>query len=55
MIPAALSSLDILHLMYVLQGVIPMTSFRLSKELEDKLNYLAEQENLTKSEVIKEA
>jgi predicted DNA-binding protein len=32
-----------------------MTSIRLSKELEEKLNSLAERENITKSEIIKEA
>lgn len=32
-----------------------MTSIRLSKELEEKLNSLSERENMTKSEIIKEA
>jgi predicted DNA-binding protein len=32
-----------------------MTSIRLPKELEEKLNSLAERENITKSEIIKEA
>jgi predicted DNA-binding protein len=32
-----------------------MTSIRLSKELAEKLNSLAERENITKSEIIKEA
>lgn len=32
-----------------------MTSIRLPKELEEKLNSFAERENVTKSEIIKEA
>jgi predicted DNA-binding protein len=32
-----------------------MTSIRLSKELEEKLDTIAERENITKSEIIKEA
>jgi predicted DNA-binding protein len=32
-----------------------MISVRLPKELEDKLNLLSQQENITKSDVIKEA
>lgn len=32
-----------------------MISIRLSKEMEEKINFLAEQENLTKSEIIKAA
>lgn len=32
-----------------------MTSIRLPKKLEEKLNSLAERENITKSEIIKEA
>lgn len=32
-----------------------MISVRLSKELEAKLEYLAKQENMTKSDVVKEA
>jgi predicted DNA-binding protein len=32
-----------------------MTSIRLSKELAKKLNSLSERENITKSEIIKEA
>jgi predicted DNA-binding protein len=32
-----------------------MMSIRLSKELEERLNSIAERENITKSEVVKEA
>ncbi len=32
-----------------------MLSIRLSKELEDKIKLLAKQENLTKSDIVKEA
>jgi predicted DNA-binding protein len=39
----------------VLQMSDIMTSIRLSKELEEKINSLAERENITKSEIIKKA
>jgi predicted DNA-binding protein len=36
-------------------GGINMISVRLSKELEDKIELLSKQENVTKSDIVKEA
>lgn len=36
-------------------GGVYMISVRLSKELEDKIDSLSKQENVTKSDIIKEA
>lgn len=45
----------IIVIQFVLQRGDFMISIRLSKEIEEKINSIAERENLTKSEIIKEA